>query len=92
LINPERLTLLPVIGLVQVGAQARADRYMYLPMIGLLIATAWSAQVVARRLRIETWFAVAAVASVATLSFVTDQTIFDISTLLVMPLHFRLAV
>src|SRR5262249_2647276 len=29
------LTLLPVIGLVQVGAQARADRYMYVPMVGL---------------------------------------------------------
>ena len=36
-------TLLPVIGLVQVGAQARADRYMYVPMIGLLIMLAWGA-------------------------------------------------
>ena len=35
------LTLLPVIGIVQVGMQARADRYMYVPMIGLLIAAAW---------------------------------------------------
>ncbi|MBV8828360.1 MAG: glycosyltransferase family 39 protein, partial [Acidobacteriaceae bacterium] len=34
-------TLVPVIGLVQVGAQARADRYMYVPMVGLLIALAW---------------------------------------------------
>lgn len=33
--------LLPAIGLVQVGAQARADRYMYLPLIGLTIAVAW---------------------------------------------------
>ncbi|MEE9606407.1 MAG: tetratricopeptide repeat protein [Myxococcota bacterium] len=33
--------LVPVIGLVQVGNQARADRYMYLPMIGLSIAVAW---------------------------------------------------
>jgi tetratricopeptide (TPR) repeat protein len=30
------LFLLPVIGLVQVGWQARADRYMYLPLVGLL--------------------------------------------------------
>lgn len=30
--------LVPVIGLVQVGLQARADRYMYLPQIGLCIA------------------------------------------------------
>ena len=31
------VTLLPVIGLVQVGAQSRADRYMYIPSIGLLL-------------------------------------------------------
>ena len=36
-------TLVPVIGLVQVGAQARADRYMYVPMVGLAIAAAWGA-------------------------------------------------
>ena len=34
-------TLVPVIGLIQVGAQARADRYMYLPMVGLSIMFAW---------------------------------------------------
>ena len=33
----------PVIGLVQAGAQARADRYMYVPMVGLLIIVAWGA-------------------------------------------------
>ncbi len=32
------VTLLPVIGLVQVGVQLHADRYMYLPSIGLLLA------------------------------------------------------
>jgi len=32
------VTLLPVIGLVQVGSQAHADRYMYLPSVGLLMA------------------------------------------------------
>ncbi len=37
------VTLLPVIGLVQVGAQARADRYMYIPMTGLSIMAAWGA-------------------------------------------------
>lgn len=35
--------LVPVIGLVQVGAQAHADRYMYLPQIGLFIAIVWTA-------------------------------------------------
>jgi len=34
-------TLVPVIGLVQVGIQSMADRYMYLPMIGLIIPVAW---------------------------------------------------
>jgi tetratricopeptide (TPR) repeat protein len=33
--------LVPVIGLVQVGAQARADRYTYLPQIGLYILLTW---------------------------------------------------
>ena len=34
-------TLVPVIGIVQVGAQSRADRYTYIPMIGLFIMAAW---------------------------------------------------
>jgi len=34
-------TLVPVIGLVQVGAQSMADRYTYVPLIGLFIMIAW---------------------------------------------------
>ena len=34
-------TLVPVIGLVQVGMQARADRYTYVPLIGLFVAIVW---------------------------------------------------
>jgi len=34
-------TLVPVIGLVQVGGQAMADRYTYVPLIGLFISVAW---------------------------------------------------
>ncbi len=34
-------TLVPVIGLVQSGAQAMANRYMYIPMLGLLIIIGW---------------------------------------------------
>ncbi len=34
-------TLVPVIGIVQVGAQAMADRYAYIPLIGLFIIAAW---------------------------------------------------
>lgn len=35
------LTLLPVIGLVQVGNQSMADRYSYIPYVGLSIVLAW---------------------------------------------------
>jgi protein O-mannosyl-transferase len=35
--------LVPVIGLVQVGLQARADRYMYLPLVGLTLPIVWLA-------------------------------------------------
>ena len=36
-------TLIPVIGLVQVGAQAMADRYAYIPSIGIFLALCWGA-------------------------------------------------
>ncbi len=34
-------TLVPVIGIIQVGSQAMADRYSYIPLIGLFIMMAW---------------------------------------------------
>jgi len=34
-------TLVPVIGLLQVGVQSRADRYMYIPMIGIILMIVW---------------------------------------------------
>jgi tetratricopeptide (TPR) repeat protein len=37
-------TLVPVIGLVQVGLQARADRYTYIPLLGIFIALTWAAR------------------------------------------------
>ncbi len=36
------LSLLPVIGLIQSGNQGMADRFMYMPLLGLLIALVWS--------------------------------------------------
>jgi hypothetical protein len=42
-------TLVPVIGLVQVGGQAMADRYAYVPMIGLAVAVAWTAREIVER-------------------------------------------
>src|SRR5262249_6379469 len=35
--------LVPMIGIIQVGSQVRADRYTYLPQIGLYLLVAWSA-------------------------------------------------
>jgi tetratricopeptide (TPR) repeat protein len=42
-------TLVPMIGLVHVGSQARADRYMYIPLIGLAIAVGWETREFALR-------------------------------------------
>lgn len=36
-------TLVPVIGIVQVGAQSMADRYVYIPLIGVFVAVVWAA-------------------------------------------------
>ena len=57
-------TLLPVIGLVQVGKQAHADRYMYIPMVGLLVMLAWGAADVIKKWP-RTKIAIAAAAAVS---------------------------
>lgn len=36
------VTLLPVIGVVQIGAQAMADRYTYVPLIGIFVMLVWT--------------------------------------------------
>lgn len=46
-------TLIPVIGLVQVGRQSHADRYTYVPFIGLSIAVVWFASSGIEKLRIN---------------------------------------
>ena len=43
-------TLMPVIGLVQVGMHAMADRYTYIPLIGLFIVIAWGSVDICKRL------------------------------------------
>ncbi len=45
-------TLVPVIGIVQVGIQAMADRYTYIPLIGLFIAAAWGAADLSKKWKI----------------------------------------
>jgi len=42
-------TLTPVIGIVQVGLQSMADRYTYIPLVGLFIVIAWGAADLAER-------------------------------------------
>jgi len=45
------MTLVPVIGLIQVGPQAMADRYTYVPLIGLFVAIVWQAASLVHRSR-----------------------------------------
>ncbi len=55
-------TLIPVIGLVQVGLQSMADRYTYVPLIGIFIMIAWSVPELLNRWRYRR-FAIATVAA-----------------------------
>jgi tetratricopeptide (TPR) repeat protein len=65
-------TLVPVIGLVQVGQQSIADRYTYVPLIGLFIAAAWGIGEVADRLpSLRSIVIAGTVAAVAACSVVT---------------------
>lgn len=45
------VTLIPVIGLIQVGVQSMADRYSYIPLIGLFIMAAWGVSDLAEGLK-----------------------------------------
>ncbi len=47
------VTLVPVIGLVQVGSQSMADRYTYLPLIGIFIMLAWGMRIAAGNDRVR---------------------------------------
>ncbi|MBS0207572.1 MAG: tetratricopeptide repeat protein [Planctomycetes bacterium] len=49
-------TLVPVIGLVQVGTQGRADRYTYVPLIGIFIMIAWSVPELLRHARFKQFY------------------------------------
>jgi tetratricopeptide (TPR) repeat protein len=70
-------TLVPVIGLVQVGRQAMADRYTYIPLIGFSIAVVWGLAALApsrRSKAILTAIAAAAVAACAVCTWFQAQT------------------
>ncbi len=65
-------TLIPVIGIWQVGTQARADRYTYLPMIGVYLMVAWLLKEIADRWpETRVALAVSSVVVLAALSAVT---------------------
>jgi len=69
--------LVPVIGIVQVGAQALADRYTYVPLIGLFIAISWGVSELADKLRLPRWSA--AVGGTAILAALTVCAFFQVS-------------
>lgn len=48
-------TLVPVIGFVPVGTQARADRYTYLPLIGLFLLVVWAVAEISQDWRRRRW-------------------------------------
>jgi len=64
--------LLPVIGIIQVGLQARADRYTYLPQIGIIMAVVWAIRDLTSPWRARTVALVpASLAVVGSLSFLS---------------------
>jgi protein O-mannosyl-transferase len=64
--------LVPMIGIVQVGEQAMADRYAYIPFIGLFWIAAWSAAELSERWRISyRWLVVPATLAIAGSAFMT---------------------
>jgi protein O-mannosyl-transferase len=65
-------TLVPVIGLVQVGVQAMADRYTYIPTIGLLILIAWGVADLLPQRRLRLALIVPAVAVICALAVATS--------------------
>jgi protein O-mannosyl-transferase len=65
-------TLVPTIGVVQVGTQAYADRYTYLPQVGILLAICWAAgDLAAARSALRIAAAAAVVAAAAALALAT---------------------
>jgi protein O-mannosyl-transferase len=64
--------MVPMIGLVQVGNQAMADRYAYLPMIGLFLMIVWGVADCARSIHLQPSYAAAAgVAAILLLGLAT---------------------
>jgi len=68
--------MVPVIGIIQVGEQAMADRYAYLPFVGLFIAAVWAVADYARARKIPaTYLAGPTVCILAAMAAVTHHQI-----------------
>lgn len=87
-------TLIPVIGLVQVGGQAMADRYSYIPFIGLFVMVVWGVgdlieerrlQYRATALVVIVWLAILASLAYIQVGFWRDSITLFQHTLLVAP-------
>ncbi len=74
-------TLVPVIGIVQVGSQAMADRYTYIPQIGLAIMLAWGVPAFLGPRRVLRGCAVAALAVLTRIAWVQTSSWKDSITL-----------
>jgi protein O-mannosyl-transferase len=68
-------TLVPVIGLVQVGQAAMADRYAYIPLIGIFVMIAFGIDDLARPKRIGSWMPVPAAIVLIALSAIAVRQI-----------------
>lgn len=67
-------TLVPVIGLVNWGNQAMADRFVYIPFIGLYIAVSWGISgLLTKWKQRKTWFVVATIITALALSMLSWQ-------------------
>jgi tetratricopeptide (TPR) repeat protein len=67
-------TLVPVIGLVQVGEYAMADRYAYVPLIGIFVMIAWGLDDWAEAKKVRTiWRAIPALCALAALACTTNR-------------------
>jgi len=64
--------MVPVIGLVQVGAQAMADRYAYIPLVGIFVALVWGMADLCGKFRIDsTWLAATSVILLSAFSWIS---------------------
>jgi cytochrome c-type biogenesis protein CcmH/NrfG len=68
-------TLVPVIGLVQVGEAAMADRYAYIPLIGIFVMIAFGVADWAEQKELAVWAAIAGATILAAFALVTYRQI-----------------